>query len=154
MPSSRQDRGGFLFAILASKMSVTTSVVAALLVRDGRILIAQRPPGKKRAGQWEFPGGKTEPGESPQDALQRELREEIGAEVEIGPVLERVEHSYPDLLVEVLFFPCRLRAGAIVECREHARLEWVKADEMADYDFVEADRALLPRFAAWLKEAR
>ena len=126
-------------------------VVAALLVRDGRILIAERPAGKKRAGEWEFPGGKCEPGETPEAALARELMEELGAEAEIEPALESVEHVYPDLRVEVRFHPCRLRAGSVVERREHARLEWVLPGEMAAYPFVEADRALLPRFAIWLK---
>jgi 8-oxo-dGTP diphosphatase len=136
-------------------MGATVIVVAGLLVRDdGRILIAQRPEGKKRAGEWEFPGGKAEAGETPEEALRRELREELGAEVDIEPVLERVAHDYPDLRVEVLFFPCRLRAGAVVERREHARLEWVEPARMAEFPFVEADRALLPRFASWAVERK
>ena len=132
-------------------MSDTVIVVAGLVTRGGRILIAQRPEGKKRAGQWEFPGGKTEPGELPEAALARELREELGAEVVIEAMLEKVEHVYSDLRVEVLFYPCTLKAGAVVERREHARLEWVLPAELERFEFVEADRALLPRFAAWAK---
>lgn len=132
--------------------SATVIVVAGLIVRDDRrVLIAQRPEGKKRAGEWEFPGGKAEPGEMPEEALARELMEELGVRVTIEPAIERVEHVYPDLRVEVHFFPCRLGDGEQVERREHARLEWVEADRLADFTFVEADRALLPRFAAWLK---
>ena len=132
-------------------MSPTVIVVAGLITRGGRILIAQRPEGKKRAGQWEFPGGKTEPGESPEAALVRELREELGADVVIEPLLEKVEHVYSDLRVEVRFYPCTLKAGALVERLEHARLEWVLPEEMERFEFVEADRALLPRLAAWAK---
>ena len=132
-------------------MSPTVIVVAGLITRGGRILIAQRPEGKKRAGQWEFPGGKTEPGESPEAALVRELREELGADVVIEPLLEKVEHVYSDLRVEVRFYPCTLKAGAVVERLEHARLEWVLPEEMERFEFVEADRALLPRLAAWAK---
>ena len=128
-------------------------VVAAMIVRDGKILIAQRPEGKARAGQWEFPGGKAEPGEAPDAALRREIREELGAEIEIDPVWEVARHEYPDLSVTVHFFPCRLAAGARADRLEHARIEWVEAARLAEYEFVEADRSLLPRIASapWVR---
>lgn len=122
-------------------------VVAAMIVQDGKILIAQRPAGKARAGQWEFPGGKAEAGESPEAALEREIREELGAEVVAGPVWEVLHHDYPDLTVTVHFFPCRLAPGARVERKEHARLDWVEPARLAEFEFVEADRDLLPRIA-------
>ncbi|HVO29662.1 MAG TPA: (deoxy)nucleoside triphosphate pyrophosphohydrolase [bacterium] len=130
-------------------MGATIVVVAGLITREGRILIAQRPEGKKRAGEWEFPGGKAEPGETPQAALERELMEELGVRVIVEPLLEKVEHEYPDLKVEVFFFPCTLAPGAVVERREHARIEWIEPARMTEFTFVEADRALLPRFVAW-----
>ena len=137
-----------------------TVVVAALLVRDSarggarEILIAQRPEGKKRALQWEFPGGKAEPGEVPLDALRRELREELGVEVEIGPrpTFEVLEHVYPDLHVQVHFIVCRLAAGEKEERLEHARLEWVPASRLGGFDFVEADHDVLPRIAAAMND--
>lgn len=128
-------------------------VVAGMIVREGRILIAQRPEGKARAGQWEFPGGKAEPGEGTEAALVREIREELGADVEVLPVWEVLRHDYPDLSVTVHFHPCRLREGSVVERREHARLEWVEPSRLAEFEFVEADRDLLPRIvqAAWVR---
>lgn len=123
-------------------------VVAAMIVEDGKILIAQRPAGKARSGQWEFPGGKAEPGESPEAALVREIREELGAEIVPGGLWESLRHDYADLSVTVHFYPCRLAAGARVERKEHARLEWVEPSRLAEFEFVEADRALLPRIAA------
>lgn len=128
-------------------------MVAALIVQDGRILIAQRPEGKARAGQWEFPGGKAEPGEEPAAALAREIREELGAEVEVGPRWETLTHVYPDLSVTVHFHPCRLKEGSRVTRLEHARLEWVAPAELERFELVEADRALLPRIAqaAWAR---
>ena len=124
-------------------------VVAALILDErGRILIAQRPAGKKRAGEWEFPGGKAEPGETVAAALVREIDEELGARVEPGETFEVLPHVYPDLEVVVHFVWCRLAPGAAVERREHARLEWVEPARMVEFEFVEADRALLPRIAA------
>ncbi len=134
-------------------MSRTVVVVAALLVRDGRLLIAQRPEGKKRALQWEFPGGKAEAGETPEEALRREIREELGIEVALGrPTLEVLAHEYPDIHVEVHFIPCAPLAEP--ERREHAALAWVGPDELARYDFVEADVAVLPRIADALRAGR
>ena len=123
-------------------------VVAAMIVEDGKILIAQRPAGKARAGEWEFPGGKAEPGETVEAALAREIREELGCEIVPGPVWEVLRHDYPDLSVAVHFFPCRLAPGARVERREHQRVEWVEPSRLAEFEFVEADRDLLPRIAA------
>lgn len=123
-------------------------VVAGMIVREGKILIAQRPAGKARAGQWEFPGGKTEPGETPEAALAREIREELGVEVDVLPVWESLRHDYPDLSVTVYFHPCRLREGQSIERKEHARLEWVEPSRLGEFEFVEADRELLPRIAA------
>ena len=122
-------------------------VVAGIIVREGKILIAQRPEGKARAGQWEFPGGKAEPGETIEAALVREIREELGAEIDVGVVWEVLRHDYFDLSVTVHFLPCRLRDGSPLERREHARIEWADPGRLADYEFVEADRELLPRIA-------
>jgi 8-oxo-dGTP diphosphatase len=118
-------------------------VVAAVVRRDGRILVTRRPPGAARPGQWEFPGGKVEPGEAEPQALEREIREELGCGVEVGPLLLRHRHAYPDLEVELAFYECRLEPGAEPRCLGVAELEWAPAGALAGYDFLEADRAVL-----------
>lgn len=118
-------------------------VVAAVVRRDGRILVTRRPAGGSRAGQWEFPGGKVEPGETEPAALEREIREELGCGVEVGPLVLRHRHAYPDLEVELAFYECRLEAGAEPRCLGVAALEWAPAGTLSGYDFLEADRAVL-----------
>ncbi|MEY2668695.1 MAG: hypothetical protein RJA59_1333, partial [Pseudomonadota bacterium] len=83
-------------------------VVAAVIRRDGRILVTRRHPHADRGGQWEFPGGKVEPGEDEAAALVREIREELDCEVTVGALLARTTHRYPDLEVELAFYACTL----------------------------------------------
>jgi 8-oxo-dGTP diphosphatase len=110
-------------------MSVSRSegmdVVCGIVVReDGKILICQRGEGRALAGLWEFPGGKIESGESPQQALVRELREELAIEVRVGPALSAVAWSYPWAELRLLPFLCVQIAGEI-ELREHQEIQWV-----------------------------
>lgn len=119
-------------------------VAAALIFRGGRLLITQRPAGKHLAGLWEFPGGKVEAGETWETALRRELREELGTEVVVGPVFEEVTHRYPNKVVQLRFYVCRWSAGEPrpVQC---AALAWATAAELRNYDFPPADARLLDR---------
>jgi 8-oxo-dGTP diphosphatase len=119
-------------------------VVAAVVRREGRILITRRPPRAERPGQWEFPGGKVEAGESEPAALAREIREELGCGLEVGPLLLRHRHAYPDLEVELAFYECRLEDGVEPRCLGVAALEWAPPGTLASHDFLEADRAVLP----------
>jgi 8-oxo-dGTP diphosphatase len=116
---------------------------------DGRVLIAQRPAGKQLAGLWEFPGGKLEPGESPEEALIRELDEELGISVTSACVAPFVfaSHAYGDFHLLMPLFLCRRWEGQ-VERREHAALAWVKPDRLADYPMPPADTPLV----AWLRD--
>ncbi len=124
-----------------------TEVVCALIRDDqGRVLAGQRPPGKALAGKWEFPGGKIEPGESPEAALQREIREELGCEIEIGVALPVVHHEYTGGLIELRPFLARVVAGT-PSAREHAALAWVAIGEAAGIDWAEADRPVLAALA-------
>jgi mutator protein MutT len=122
-------------------------VAAALLFRDGRVLITQRRPDDHLGGLWEFPGGKREPGETLADCLRRELREELGLEVQVGEVVERATHSHPDRAVHLEFFRCALLAGEPrpLGCQD---LAWVSPDELARYTFPPADARLVDKLLA------
>lgn len=118
-------------------------MVAAVVRRDDAILITRRPDRHGRRGQWEFPGGKIEAGESDADALRRELREELGCEVQVGPLLLRHAHRYPDLEVDLAFYSCALPGTPELRPLGVAEIAWAKVGTLASYDFLEADRAVL-----------
>ena len=128
-------------------MSRLPKLVVAALVTDeaGRILITRRRPDQPLPDQWEFPGGKMEPGESPEEALVRELSEEIGVRPEVGPVWDVLYHRYPDYDVLMLVYACRLAPGADPRCLEVGALAWARRDELGGYDMLPADRPLVAR---------
>jgi len=120
-------------------------VAAALVDADGRVLIAQRPEGKSMAGLWEFPGGKIEADESPDEALIRELREELGIAVKqacLAP-FTFASHSYPNFHLLMPLYVCR-RWDGMPEPRHHAALKWVRPKDMKDYPMPAADLPLIP----------
>jgi len=120
-------------------------VAAALVDADGRVLIAQRPEGKNMAGLWEFPGGKIEADESPDEALIRELREELGIAVKqacLAP-FTFASHSYPNFHLLMPLYVCRRWEGT-PEPRHHAALKWVRPKDMKDYPMPAADLPLIP----------
>ena len=127
-------------------------VSAVLLIDpDGRVLLAQRPEGKSMAGLWEFPGGKVEPGETPEAALIRELHEELGIETWqscLAP-MAFASHSYPDFHLLMPLFACRKWNG-IVQPREGQGLAWVRPEKLADYPMPPADIPLIPQIRMWL----
>src|SRR3990172_3249177 len=124
------------------------TVVAALLLQGNRLLICQRSPEGEFPNRWEFPGGKIEPGEEPQAALRRELQEELGITAEIGEEVWRVEHQYPGRNpIRLLFFAVTGYSGA-VENRVFQQVRWVPPLELAQYDFLEADRSLIGKLAS------
>lgn len=125
-----------------SKQTVT--VAAALLRQQDRFLICQRPAHKARGLMWEFAGGKLEPGESGQEALCRECREELGIEVEAGEVYMELVHDYPDLTVRLILYNARILRG-VPRLLEHADLRWIRVDQIDDYDFCPADESILAR---------
>jgi len=130
--------------------TVLVSAVA-LVDADGRVLIAQRPEGKAMAGLWEFPGGKIEPGETPEVALVRELKEELGIETWdscLAP-LTFASHSYEDFHLLMPLFICRKWQG-IVAPKEGQKLKWVYAQELRDYPMPAADIPLIPILRDWL----
>ena len=124
-------------------------VVAAVVMRDGRLLLTQRPPGDPLALQWELPGGKIEPGETPERALEREIREELGVGATPLEVLESDTHDYPHgLRVEVVFVRCALATFAFTASPAVHAVRWV-APAAIDLDTVlAADRGFLTRLGA------
>jgi len=123
-------------------------VAAALMVRGGEVLIAQRRADQPMALQWEFPGGKIEAGESPEQALARELNEELGIEATVGPRVTRIRHNYRHGgAVDLQFFAVHEFAGEL-ENRIFNQLRWVKLEDLPDYDFLAADRGLIRDLAA------
>lgn len=130
--------------------TVLVSAVALIDV-EGRVLLAQRPEGKSMAGLWEFPGGKIEPGETPEAALVRELHEELGIETWsscLAP-LTFASHSYADFHLLMPLFACRKWEG-IPQAREGQQLKWVRAQDLRNYPMPAADIPLIPILRDWL----
>jgi len=125
-------------------------VVAGLIIgADRRVLITQRRADQALPLQWEFPGGKVEPGEAPVAALARELAEELGVRVTVGRIWDVLFHAYPDFDLVMLVYACRLAPGSEPRAVEVADLAWVAADELPGaWDILPADRPLVERLAA------
>lgn len=119
-------------------------VVAGILVRNGQIMISRRPAGAHMGMKWEFPGGKIEPGETPEAALRRELREETGAEAEAVRIYDAKLWAYPEKTVLLLFYVARLLSGEPRPLEGQA-LAWVRPDELGGYAFAPADEEVARR---------
>ena len=119
-----------------------TDVVAALIWKGERFMICQRPGNKSRALLWEFVGGKTEPGESMEQALIRECREELDILVSVGDIFTQVVHEYPDILIRLTLFHCTVAEGT-PKLLEHNDLKWITPDEIPNFDFCPADTDIL-----------
>ena len=128
-------------------------MVGAAIVRGGRVLAARRTSPPELAGRWELPGGKVEPGETPEEALERELAEELGVEVRVGDWLTPRVPVGETLELRVAF--ARLVDGeAEPAAREHDQVRWLRADELAEVPWAQADRPFLPQVAAELRVVR
>jgi 8-oxo-dGTP diphosphatase len=122
-------------------------VVAAIIRKDGRILITRRPNDVHLAGLWEFPGGKVEPGESLEVALQREILEELGIKIRVYDEFFRIDHDYPRKSVRLHFFNCTVSEGE-AQCLEVAELQWIKPEDLLNYEFPPADTELLAKLCS------
>ena len=136
-------------ATAATRVVLVAAV--ALIDADGRVLLARRPPGKAMAGLWEFPGGKVEPGETPEAALIRELHEELGIETWASCLapLTFASHRYDTFHLLMPLFACRRWQG-IVTPREGQDLAWVRAGDLSAYPMPPADVPLIPILRDWL----
>lgn len=126
-----------------------TEVVAALIWDGARFMICQRPAHKARGLLWEFVGGKVEPGETREQALVRECREELAVTVSAGEIFAEVTHEYPDLTVHLTLFHAAIAEGT-PQMREHNDIRWITVDEIPQYDFCPADQPILE----WLQKYR
>jgi 8-oxo-dGTP diphosphatase len=115
----------------------TIEVVAAIITHNDQIFATQRGYGEFKDG-WEFPGGKMEPGETPQQALMREIREELDTEIEVGSLVETVEYDYPNFHLTMHCFLCTIRSGELV-LKEHEAAKWLTRAELDSVDWLPAD---------------
>ena len=119
-----------------------TEVVAALIWRDNKFLICQRPAHKARGLLWEFVGGKVEPGETKEQALIRECKEELNVVLSVGEVFMDVIHEYPDLMVHLTLFNATIAEGELQKL-EHNDIKWISPGEIPNYEFCPADEEIL-----------
>jgi mutator protein MutT len=123
-------------------------VAAALIFRNGKLLITQRHANAHLGGLWEFPGGKREAGETFEQCLVREIREELGVEISVGELFDEISHDYPEKSVRLKFFICKLLSGEpqTLGC---AAFKWIGKSELSDYEFPAADAQLLEKLRAY-----
>lgn len=119
-----------------------TDVVAALIWDKDKFMICQRPAHKARGLLWEFVGGKTEPGETMEEALIRECREELDITVSVGDIFTQVIHEYPDILIRLTLFHCTIADGE-PKLLEHADLKWIRPSQIPEFNFCPADKDIL-----------
>ena len=127
----------------------TIEVAAAVIIREGKVFATQRGYGQWQ-GWWEFPGGKIESGERPQEALVREIREELDAEIEVGDLLETVEWDYPDFHLTMHCFLCSLLSESM-HLNEHEAAAWLAPDTLNTVKWLSADEGLVGRIKELLR---
>jgi 8-oxo-dGTP diphosphatase len=127
-------------------------VACAIIEENGKVLATQRSTAMSMPLKWEFPGGKIEPGESPEECLMRELREEIGIDVQIGLALPSHTHEYNAFTVTLYPFVCSFLSGEMI-LHEHAALIWMKPGELATLDWAEADLPVIDSYLSQIESA-
>ena len=127
----------------------TIEVVAAIIIKDGHVFATQRGYGEFQ-GWWEFPGGKMEAGESPQEALKREINEELDADIQVNELLETVEWDYPNFHLTMRCFICSLLSESI-HLNEHEAATWLNLENLRSVKWLPADEILLDKIAEYMK---
>ncbi|WP_026523269.1 (deoxy)nucleoside triphosphate pyrophosphohydrolase [Butyrivibrio sp. MB2005] len=128
----------------------TISVVAAVIYHQGKIFATQRGYGEFKDG-WEFPGGKIEDGETPQEALVREIKEELDTEIEVGRHINKIEYDYPTFHLSMDCYWCEIKKGKL-SLLEHEAAKWLTADEIYSVDWLPADKIIIPEIRDVMKE--
>ena len=126
----------------------TINVVAAVIMKEGKVFATQRGYGEFKDG-WEFPGGKVEAGESPEAALRREIREELEVEVNVGDLIDTIEYDYPAFHLSMKCYACTI-AGGSLHLLEHEAARWLSADQLDSVAWLPADITLIPKIAGLL----
>lgn len=120
--------------------------VVGAIIKDGdRYLVGQRPANKSQGGMWEFMGGKIEPGETPEQALARECREELALEIENERIIDSVIHDYPEKTIRLTLISCSPKLGSVPKALEHQQIKWVTVSEMRGMPFAAADSELIDK---------
>ena len=127
----------------------TVKVVAAIITYENKIFATQRGYGEFKDG-WEFPGGKIEPGETPQEALVREIREELDVEIVVGELFDTVEYDYPHFHLSMDCFLCKIKSGELV-LKEHEAAKWLTKDAIDSVDWLPADIGLIRKLKRWMQ---
>ncbi len=128
----------------------TVRVVAAIIIENGKVFATQRGYGEFKDG-WEFPGGKIEPGETPEEAIVREIKEELDTEVEVIELLDTVEYDYPNFHLSMGCFICKIKSGDLV-LKEHEAAKWLTKDILGSVEWLPADMGLVGEIEKYLKE--
>ena len=128
----------------------TVRVVAAIIIENGKVFATQRGYGEFKDG-WEFPGGKIEPGETPEEAIVREIKEELDTEVEVIQLLDTVEYDYPNFHLSMGCFICKIKSGDLV-LKEHEAAKWLTKDTLGSVEWLPADMGLVGEIEKYLKE--
>ena len=126
----------------------TINVVAAVIMKGGKVFATQRGYGEFKDG-WEFPGGKVEAGESPEEALRREIREELEVDVNVGDLIDTIEYDYPAFHLSMKCYACTI-AGGSLHLLEHEAARWLSADQLDSVAWLPADITLIPKIAGLL----
>lgn len=128
----------------------TVRVVAAIIIENGKVFATQRGYGEFKDG-WEFPGGKIEPDETPEEAIVREIKEELDTEVEVIELLDTVEYDYPNFHLSMGCFICKIKSGDLV-LKEHEAAKWLTKDTLGSLEWLPADMGLVGEIEKYLKE--
>lgn len=128
----------------------TVRVVAAIIIENGKVFATQRGYDEFKDG-WEFPGGKIEPGETPEEAIVREIKEELDTEVEVIELLDTVEYDYPNFHLSMGCFICKIKSGDLV-LKEHEAAKWLTKDTLGSLEWLPADMGLVGEIEKYLKE--
>ena len=128
----------------------TVRVVAAIIINDGKVFATQRGYGEFKDG-WEFPGGKIDAGETPEEALVREIKEELDTEVEVKELLETVEYDYPKFHLSMDCIICKIKAGELV-LKEHEASQWLTKETLDSVEWLPADLGLIEKIENYLRE--